>query len=347
MLKSWQSILLMSVFLFAPMSYADDAVDDKKTINVEQQQAQILAGPNFWREVRRGDTGFTTSTGKEHGQLINVNGQRWREIRNQWVSPIGLIFMGGSALCLFLFYVFAGKINLANQRTGKKVLRWSPFDRAMHWFTATTFLILGFSGVLILYGRYFIKPITSEAVLGTLLNVAKMSHNYIGPLFVLSLLCMLIKWFKNNLLNKVDVEWFKQGGGMLPNGKHPDAGFCNGGEKMWFWLIATVGVVVCVTGLVMDFPIFGQSRDVMQIANILHGLASLGLVAAAFGHIYIGTIGTEGVLEGMTTGYVDESWAKQHHKLWYDELESTEQPVPTQPQPQNEPQPDSLPSKKN
>lgn len=320
MLKVWLAMLLLSASLLAPESDAQNGTREEIKANSERE-IQMLTGLNFWREVRNGDRGSTTATGE--GQLINVNGLRWREIRNQWVSPIGLMFLGGSLGGLLVFYLWAGKIALANKRTGKKVLRWTPFDRAMHWFTATTFLILGFSGVMILYGRYFIKPLTSEALFGYILNGAKIAHNYVGPLFVLALLCMLLKWFKNNLLNKVDIEWFKQGGGMLPNGKHPDAGFCNGGEKLWFWFIATVGIVVCLTGLIMDFPLFDQTREVMQIANIIHGFASLALFAGAFGHIYIGTIGTEGVLEGMTSGYVDESWAKQHHKLWCEEMENT------------------------
>ncbi len=166
----------------------------------------------------------------------------------------------------------------------------------------------------------FLKPVTSLDAWGALIYAAKVGHNYLGPLFVLGLLTMLIKWFKNNLFNKVDWEWFKQGGGILPNGKHPQAGFCNGGEKVWYWLLATAGVVVCVTGLIMDFPIFGQLRSDMQLANIIHAVFSLGLIAAAMGHIYIGTAGTEGAFEGMATGYVDETWAKQHHGLWYDEV---------------------------
>ena len=58
----------------------------------------------------------------------------------------------------------------------------------------------------------------------------------------------------------------------------------------------------------------------MQWANIVHAVGALGLTAVALGHIYIGTIGSEGSLEGMTTGYVDETWAKEHHNLWYEEV---------------------------
>ena len=101
--------------------------------------------------------------------------------------------------------------------------------------------------------------------------------------------------------------------------EHVDATSANGGEKAWFWLLATVGVLVIASGLVIDFPNY-QSRDTMQWANVIHALGALALTAVSLGHIYIGTIGTEGALEGMTTGYVDETWAKEHHNLWYEEV---------------------------
>jgi formate dehydrogenase subunit gamma len=49
-------------------------------------------------------------------------------------------------------------------------------------------------------------------------------------------------------------------------------------------------------------------------------VGALAWIALWVGHAYIGTLGSEGSLEGMTTGYVDEEWAKQHHNLWYDEV---------------------------
>ncbi|MGL6052734.1 MAG: formate dehydrogenase subunit gamma, partial [Aeromonas salmonicida] len=82
----------------------------------------------------------------------------------------------------------------------------------------------------------------------------------------------------------------------------------------------SAGLLVCITGLVLDFPLFGQTREVMAVSNLLHGIGAIGLIAASFGHIYIGTVGTEGALEGMKSGYVDENWARQHHRLWFEEV---------------------------
>jgi formate dehydrogenase subunit gamma len=44
------------------------------------------------------------------------------------------------------------------------------------------------------------------------------------------------------------------------------------------------------------------------------------VIGIALGHIYLGSVGTEGVLDGMVSGEVDEGFAKQHHNLWYEEV---------------------------
>ena len=34
----------------------------------------------------------------------------------------------------------------------------------------------------------------------------------------------------------------------------------------------------------------------------------------------MGLFQLEGALEGMVTGEVDETWAREHHDLWYEEV---------------------------
>jgi formate dehydrogenase subunit gamma len=92
----------------------------------------------------------------------------------------------------------------------------------------------------------------------------------------------------------------------------------NGGEKAWYWLLLLAGVLVVTTGLIMDFPIFGQDRWAMQSSQMIHATLAVALIAMFFGHVYIGTIGMEGSFESMTRGTVDVNWAKQHHRIWYE-----------------------------
>jgi formate dehydrogenase subunit gamma len=125
-------------------------------------------------------------------------------------------------------------------------------------------------------------------------------------------------WFRDNLWHKVDWNWFKQGGGIVYKDKHPPAERMNGGEKAWYWLLLLAGVLVVTSGLIMDFPIFGQDRWAMQSSQMIHATLAIALIAMFFGHVYIGTIGMEGSFESMTRGTVDYNWAKQHHRIWYE-----------------------------
>jgi formate dehydrogenase subunit gamma len=311
-IKVWL-MLLLAALLALPVTTLAQESDTRR----EAFQSMPGTTPDFWRDAMGGVSGRTQSNSPGADTLIMVEGERWKNIRNQWISPGGAIAMGGSLLAITFFYLLVGQVKLANPRTGKKIERWTRWDRTIHWYVAVLFIILGLTGLSILYAKWFLMPILPTSVWAGWMTAAKNIHNYLGPLFALGVLAMIVKWLKHNFFNMTDLKWFLKGGGIVGKG-HPSAGYLNGGEKVWFWIIVFVGLTVVVSGLVLDFPNFGQTRETMQLFLIIHAVASLALVAAAFGHIYIGTIGTEGAFEGMKTGYVDEAWAKQHHDQWYD-----------------------------
>lgn len=58
----------------------------------------------------------------------------------------------------------------------------------------------------------------------------------------------------------------------------------------------------------------------MELSNLLHMLSALILICGFIFHIYIGLFGMEAGLDGMVTGEVDETWAREHHNLWFDEV---------------------------
>jgi formate dehydrogenase subunit gamma len=112
-----------------------------------------------------------------------------------------------------------------------------------------------------------------------------------------------------------------KGGGLF--GGHASADRFNAGEKGWFWIAVLVGSALIISGLVLDFPIFGQTRETMEYYHFIHTLAGTIMIIASFGHIYLGTIGTEASFEVMRTGYCDTNWAKEHHDIWYDKVKDS------------------------
>ena len=83
-----------------------------------------------------------------------------------------------------------------------------------------------------------------------------------------------------------------------------------------------VGLAITVTGLILMFPSFGQGRHVMELSHVIHAIGALVLLCVSLGHIYMGSVGTEGAYQGMKTGYVDINWANTHHDRWAKESEA-------------------------
>lgn len=301
------------------------------------QEAGSTVNPrsNYWRAVKEGVAGYTAVSGQETGVLIAPGGTEWQALRDGPIAkyaPWGILAM---LIIVAVYHLFHGRSNLDEPRSGRKVKRWSWFSRFVHWITAVSFIALAITGLSMLIGKTVLIPLLGKEGFSLWAQTSITIHNVIGPVFSVGIVLMIVLWVWHNFPTKVDVQWFKQGGGLIGKG-HPSAGRMNAGEKVWFWVVAVVGLVVSTTGLIMVAPVYGiaipewasflplveGSREQMQQANVVHAIASLGWAAMAVGHIYIGTAGTEGALEGMTTGYVSTEWAKQHHDLWYDEMEA-------------------------
>lgn len=287
-----------------------------------QEQAAEDAGPNprseYWRDVRSGVAGYTSVVGQETDVLIQSGGETWREIRNGPVITLGALMVVGMILILAVYHFKTGGAKLEH-RTGRTILRWPMFDRVLHWYTAILFIILAITGLSLLWGRMVLIPVLGKEGFAAWANFAKPVHDYLALFFTAGLAVMLLKWFKYNIFASHDRQWFKEFGGYV-GGTHPPAGFANGGEKAYYWLLVVGGAAIVISGFYLLFPNFGWERSTMQTANVIHGISSLVVIAAVCAHIYLGTAGSEGAFEGMVSGEVDEGWAKQHHNLWYEEV---------------------------
>ena len=274
---------------------------------------------NYWRAVRGGDQGYTSVQGQETNVLMQEGGQNWRQWRNGPIATIGGWGLFVIVLAIALWFGVKGPMPLEHGRSGRTVDRWSTANRVLHWYTAILFIILAITGLSLLFGRAVLIPLLGPEGFAAWADISIGLHNYAGPAFAVGVVLMLVFWARYNLPAKGDGTWLAQGGGFFGKGKHPPAGRINAGEKIFtYGAMLTIGVVVVVTGFILDFPNSGQTRDTMQLAHIIHGIGSLIWIALMLGHIYLGSVGVEGALEGMTTGRVDENWAKQHHSLWYE-----------------------------
>lgn len=290
---------------------------DQAKQQVQQQIVQPLNNRPVWNEVRSGEPQFTTSRGREANVLIQPEGQTWRAARVP-LATIGGFLFALTLIAIAVFYVVRGPIKLHGVATGRMIERFTLVERAVHWSVAITFTTLAVTGLILTFGKTMLLPLIGYTLFSWLATLAKGLHNFAGPLLVILLPIMIVLFIRENLFRAGDWAWLKKAGGML-SGTHVPAGKANAGQKVLFWLMVVgAGITLSVTGLILDFPNFNQTRQTMQIANIVHMIAGMIGTILLTGHIYLGTIGMRGALDAMRTGYVDETWAKEHHEYWYD-----------------------------
>jgi formate dehydrogenase subunit gamma len=286
----------------------------------ERAETQPLNNAPVWREVRSGNQGYSSLPGREMGVLVQSAGETWRQIRNGPVTIYGGWLLVIAVLALAAIYFALGPVKLHDKPTGRLVERFSTVERWAHWSTAITFVVLAATGLIMLFGKHVLLPVIGYTLFGWLTALSKNLHNFVAPLFAVSVLALILVFVRDNIPKAGDLAWILG----IPKfflGKHLPSGRFNGGEKGWFWIgVVALSLTLVVSGAILLFPNFDQLRSTMQTASVVHWICALLLIAMSLGHIYVGTIGVEGAYQSMREGRVDETWAKEHHQLWYEEV---------------------------
>jgi formate dehydrogenase subunit gamma len=307
--------------------------------DAQQQQERQTTQPGnnapVWRDVKSGEKNYTSIQGRETGVLIQpparfpgqsamaTAGEAWRNFRNGPVT-----FYGGWLVVLVVaailgFYAWKGPVKLHEPPTGRQLRRFSAFEMTVHWSAAISFCVLGISGLIMLFGKHVLLPVIGYTLFAWLTALGKNLHNFIAPLFIVSVVVMIFMWLRDNLPRAYDWQWFRRAWAWFARSEHIPSGRFNAGEKIWFWGgVILLSAFVAWSGLILLFPNFDQTRAVMQDAWSVHAIAALIYICMSLGHIYMGTIGVAGAYGNMRNGYTDETWAKEHHEIWYNEVKS-------------------------
>src|SRR6516225_6691647 len=167
-------------------------------------------------------------------------GRDWRyfhQVTLRWIGAISI----------------RGMIRIAAGRSGRVLVRFSAFERFVHWMTATCFVILAVSGLNITFGKPLLLPLIGPEAFTTWSQWAKYAHNYLSFPFTIGVFVIFLMWIAWNIPNRVDVEWLKEGGGMVGH-KHPPAYRFNAGQKMIYWIVVLGGAAVAISGYFLMFP---------------------------------------------------------------------------------------------
>jgi formate dehydrogenase subunit gamma len=288
----------------------------------QQQQRQLVQPLNnqpLWSEARSGSPQFTSIPGRETNVLIQSQGQTWRAVRTPLVT-LGGVIIAMAIVGLAVFYLLRGTLDY-DRRPGDRVIeRFTPIDRYAHWFLAIVWVTCAITGLILSLGKSLLLPLIGYTLFSWLAIFAKNLHNFIGPLLIVAVPVMFVRFVRYNGIGIEDVKWFANIVGYFKGHEYPSGKF-NAGEKLVFWVVLVLlSTILIVSGLVLVFPNFDQTRSTMQVSNVVHMVAAYVAIALACVHIYLGTIGMTNAYRAMRDGYVDESWAKHHHLRWYEDI---------------------------
>ncbi len=254
--------------------------------------------------------------------LEQPQGRSYREFRESYLPWIGGLAVLGMIGLLAAFYFTRGRIRLDHsEESGRKILRFNALERFTHWLTAMSFIVLAISGLNYIFGKRLLLPLIGPDAFAAWSQYAKFAHNYLSWPFMIGLAVMILVWLRDNIPDRTDIRWLKEGGGLVGD-KHPPARRFNAGQKMIYWSVALGGLALTLSGLVMLFPFSAADINGMQVAQYVHATVGVLLIAVMIAHIYIGSLGMEGAYDAMGSGEVDLAWAKTHHSLWVEEQQA-------------------------
>jgi formate dehydrogenase subunit gamma len=201
-----------------------------------------------------------------------------------------------------------------------KVDRYTGAARANHWVTATCLVLLGLSGLALFHPwLFFLSGLFGGG------EFTRFIHPWIGVVLFFSFAGLFIRFWHANLWRHTDSVWLRRSREVLTNHEEnvPEVGRYNAGQKIVFWLMSILIIVLILSGLAMWEQYFGAYFTIEQkrLAAVVHSAAAVAAICVWIVHAY-SAIWVRGTISGMTRGQVTGGWAWRHHRKWLRELVS-------------------------
>ena len=196
--------------------------------------------------------------------------------------------------------------------------RYSTGARINHWVTAASLVLLALSGLALFHRSLFFLTNLFGGGENT-----RIIHPWIGVVLFFSFLGLFLRFWKANLWKREDGTWLARLREVLADHEEnlPEVGKYNAGQKMVFWMMSVLIIVLITSGLMMwdqyffDYTTIGQKR----LAALIHSLAAIVIICTWIVHVYA-AIWVKGTIPAMVRGSVTGGWAWKHHRKWLKEL---------------------------
>jgi len=196
--------------------------------------------------------------------------------------------------------------------------RYTPGARANHWVTALCLILLALSGLALFHpSLFFLTGLFGGG------QTTRAIHPWIGVVLFFSFSGLFFRFWKLNLWKREDGQWLARAGDLVAGHEErmPEVGKYNAGQKMVFWGMSLLIVVLILSGLtIWDEYFFAYTAiPTKRVAVLVHAIAAVAIISVWIVHVYA-AIWVRGTISAMTKGNVTGGWAWRHHRKWLKEL---------------------------
>lgn len=196
--------------------------------------------------------------------------------------------------------------------------RYTTGARINHWITAISLVLLALSGLALFYpSLFFLTGLFGGG------SMTRMIHPWIGVVLFFSFCGLFVRFWKLNLWERTDNVWLTRVRDVLTahDENLPEVGKYNAGQKLVFWSMSLLIIVLITSGIVIWEQYFSEYFSITQkrIAVLVHSVAAIIAICVWIVHVYA-AIWVRGTISAMTRGRVTGGWAWRHHRRWLREL---------------------------
>jgi formate dehydrogenase subunit gamma len=192
--------------------------------------------------------------------------------------------------------------------------RYTTAARINHWVTAACLILLALSGMALFHPSLFFLTALFGGGADT-----RAIHPWFGSVLLVSFALLFVRFVRHNLWERDDTRWMVAIRSVLANDEEhaPEVGRYNAGQKLVFWGMTVLILVLFASGLVIwDTYFFGATTIAQKrIAQLVHSLAAVAIIGIWIVHVYA-ALWVRGTIPAMTRGVVSAGWSWRHHRKW-------------------------------
>ncbi|MDH7795842.1 MULTISPECIES: formate dehydrogenase subunit gamma [unclassified Beijerinckia] len=192
--------------------------------------------------------------------------------------------------------------------------RYTAAARVNHWITAISLVLLALSGMALFHpSLFFLTALFGGG------EWTRTIHPWIGVVLFFSFLGLFFRFWKLNLWKREDGTWLARVRDVVAGHEErlPEVGKYNAGQKLVFWSMSLLILVLITSGIVIWDQYFGPYFTITQkrVAVLVHAVTAVVAISVWIVHVYA-AIWVRGTIGAMTSGQVTGGWAWRHHRKW-------------------------------